>query len=912
MAHRLLETKLQVPMLHRTIVPRTRLIEHVRRGVESRLTLVSAPAGFGKTTLLVELAGVASDHAQVAWLSLEPGDNDPVVFWKYLASAIDRAIPGVGAGALALLDAPQTPVEVVVRTLLNDLAAIPTGIVLLLDDYHVVDGAQFQDAMSFLVEHLPPTAHLVIGTRADPHLPLARLRARGELVEIRASALRFSSEEATAYLNEAMGLALTTRDVEALEHRTEGWIAALQLAALSLRGRDDAADFIASFAGDDRYVVDFLVEEVLQRQTAAVRDFLLKTSILARMSGPVCDAITEGRGSSATLEELDRANLFLVALDDQRHWYRYHQLFADMLRARLLDERPDLLPVLHRRASDWFEHHDDRSQAISHALAGSDFARAADLIELAIPDLGKARQEATLRRWLEAIPEPLFGSRPILATGFAGALMQTGELKRVDALLRMAEAWLDRSTPPKVSRDAELAEGAPSERDALQRLPGSVAMLRAGHSRITGDLAGTMHHARRALELAAPDDHLTRGGASCLLGLASWEVGDVDSAHRSFEGGMDSLEKGGYISDVVGGAVTLADIRIAQGRLGDALRTYERGLQLALGQGDQPLRGAADMHVGMSEVLLERNDLTAAAQHLAASHDLGDENGLPKNPGRWRVAEADLRRAAGNVQDALDLLDQAEDVFLADFSPDVRPIAAVRARLWIADGRLGEAREWARSRRLTPEDEISYVREFEHATLARLLLAEGERERRHGEADQAIELTSRLVTAAERGGWTGAAIDALVVQALARFFARKDLPAALDALARAIAYAEPEGYVRIFVEEGVAMGALLREAAKHGLAPSYVGLLFASFTGTEQRGPRRQPLVEPLSEREHEVLRLLASDLSGPEIASHLVVSLNTVRTHTKSIYAKLAVNSRRAAVRRAAELELLATSLRH
>ena len=646
MASPLLETKLYIPRLRRGLVTRPRLSERLSRSGESKLTLVSAPAGFGKTTLLAEwLAASPANERPTAWLSLDPSDNQAASFWPYLIAALRTVVPEVGTAALSLLGSPKEPIAAVLATLLNELSALPSDVVLVLDDYHVIDAHDVQDGMSFLLEHLPPRLHLVITTRADPALPLARLRARGELVEIRAADLRFMPEEAAAYLNQVMGLDLGASEVVALEARTEGWIAALQLAALSIQGRDDVAGFIAGFAGDDRYIVDYLVEEVLRRQPEEVRSFLLDTSILDRLTGLLCDAVTGHEGGKAMLEALDRGNLFLVPLDDRRRWYRYHQLFADVLRARLLDEQPDRVPELHRRASHWYEHDGDRSEAIRHAMAGEDFERAADLIELAIPSMSQGRQEATLRRWLNALPGDLFEARPVLAVGWVAMRLVSGEIEGVEERLRQAERWLEPGPQAPEGSTGRSTDMIVVDEAAFRRLPGSIAMYRTALALAFGDVAGTITHAQRVLDVIGEDDHLERGGAAGFLGLAYWTRGDLDAAHRSWTEAAASLENAGHVSDAIGCSIALADIRIAQGRLHEAMQAYERGITLAAQQPAPSLRGVPDMHVGMSELFRERNDLARATQHLLSSEDLGERAGLAQNPYRWRVAMARVREA---------------------------------------------------------------------------------------------------------------------------------------------------------------------------------------------------------------------------------------------------------------------------
>ncbi len=896
MASQLLETKLFAPRRRRGLVSRPRLVERMNRGVESTLTLVSAPAGFGKSTLLADWReAAATQDGSTAWLSLDAGDSDPAVFWVSVIAALRTVVPEIGAGAAPPGQAGA--IEPMLTSLLNELAAVPHDLVLVLDDYHAIEGREVHEGMAFLLEHLPAQVHLVISTRADPPLPLARMRVRGELAEIRVTDLRFTPEEAGAYFNEVMGLGLGAHDIVALEGRTEGWVAALQLAGLSMQGRTDHAGFIAGFAGDDRYIVDYLVEEVLQRQPDHVRSFLLDTSILARMSAALCDAVTERDAARVTLEELDRGNLFLVPLDDRRRWYRYHHLFGDVLRARLLDEQPERVPKLHRRASAWYEQNGERAGAIRHAIAGGAFERAADLIELEMPATRQARQDMTLRGWMEALPDELIRARPVLSNGYAGTLLVRGETEGVEARLLDAQRWLDEP----VGSGMVVAD----ER-AFRGLPAGIAVHRAGLARLLGDVEGTIAHARVALDLVSGDDHIGRGAAAALLGLAHWTNADLDGAYRSSAEAMAALQAAGHVSDVLGIAIALADVRIEQGRLQDAMGVYERALTLAQATGT-PLRGAPDMHVGISTVLCERNYLSAARQHLRTSDDMGEEHGLPQNAYRARVVLARIQQAEGDIDGALELLDTAERVFVGDFFPDVRPIAARRARLWIAQGRLAAASDWAQERGLSSHDELTYLREFEHATLARLLLSHG---RRAGSAEhiaEAIGLLERLRHAAESGGRVERTIEVLVVQALAQHAAGQEADA-LATLQRAIGLAEPEGFVRVFADEGAPMATLLDIAIREGIAPHFAPGLRAAIATASVGAPggSAPALVERLSERELEVLHLLQGDLDGPEIARQLVVSLNTVRTHTKNIYAKLGVNSRRAAVRRAVELELL------
>ena len=900
----LLATKLYLPGPRESSVARPRLNDHLDRASKTKLLLVSAPAGFGKTTLLAEwlATGPASpaDDRSAVWLSLDRGDNDPASFWRYVIAALRTVAPTVGEEELALLAGPQPPpIQLVLTTLLNDLSSVRRDIVLVLDDYHLIDSREIQEAMGFLLDHMPPRLHLVIASRSDPAVPLARLRARGELVELRAAELRFTPDETAAYLNGVMGLQLTTPDVAALEERTEGWIAALQLAALSMQGRDDVTNFIAGFTGDDRYIVDYLAEEVLQRQLTHVRDFLLHTSILSRFTGSLCDAVAGTTGGKAMLDALDRGNLFLVPLDDHRHWYRYHHLFADVLRARLAEESPDLIPALHRSASDWYAQNGDPTEAIRHAMAGHHFERAADLVELSLPALLRERRETTLRGWLELLPDDILNVRPVLSNGFAGALLATGEPESVERYLQDAERWLE---PQSESATVDMVVADDAE---FRRLPAGIAVHRAALALMLGHRSATVAHAELSLDLLLDDDDLGRGAATALIGLASWGNGNLEAAHAAYTDCVAIMQRVGHFSDVLGCSITLADIRLTQGRLRDAMHTFEKALQIAPTGVGPPLRGTADMHAGMSGIHREWNDMSAARESLARSEELGEHNGLPQHRYRWRVAMARIREAEDNLDGALELLDEAHHLYEGDFAPNVRPVPAVRARVLIRQARLAEAFDWVRDEGLSVEDDVNYLREYEHVTLARALLAKYETERDESTVTEATGLLERLLLAADEGGRTGSAIEILVLQARASQM-RGDGPEALIPLERALTLAEPEGYMRTFIDEGAPMKTLLEAAAEHGIASRYVGKLLIALTGAEDGKPTDQGLVDALSQRELEVLRLLGSELGGPEIARELVVSLSTVRTHTRNIYAKLGVNNRRAAVRRAEKLHLM------
>lgn len=911
-----LGTKLHLPSPRRRLVPRARLTERLQTGGGEgpRLVLVAAPAGFGKTTLLAQWLAAEKSRRRVAWLALDPGDADLRVFLTHLVAAVQTTEPAAGVDALALLEAGgTTSTDAVLVSLINDLDVLAGPTVVALDDYHVIDAAAVHEAVTFLLDNLPPQVAVAMSTRVDPPLPLSRLRARGELVEVRAADLRFTTDEAGAFLNEVMGLQLEPALVAALEARTEGWVAGLQLAALSTRthagaagGSADVVAFVEAFSGSHRFVLDYLVEEVLDRQPDEVRAFLLDTCVLDQLTGGLCDAVAGRRDGQLMLETLERENLFVVPLDDERRWYRYHHLFADALRARLAVRQADRIAELHAAASRWLADNGLLADAVRHAIASGDHEHTADLVELNLPDLRRRRQNRTLHDWLGTLPDDVLRRRPLLATLMGWSRLSEGDFGGVEAWLDAAEAGYNTAasfdtTPPSTIPAAGSMAEAVRDRDAeVRSLPAMIAVYRASVAQARGDVGGTVSHARRALALAGPEDHFPRGAAAGFVGLAAWAAGDLGTAVDTFTEAVASLHAAGMVADELGATVVLASMSLARGRPIQARRLYERALAAAESHSGPVLSTTGDLHVGLADVLREQGDLDAAVEHLEIARELGDRASLEENRHRWYTATAALLQAKGDLDGAIAMLDLAEPLFLPGYFPDVRPIAATRARVRIVQGRLDDARAWARERGVAPADPPAYLAEYDQLTLARLLVAEGD-------PHEALDLLDRVLDAGRSAGRDGSVVEAGLVRALAHQAGGDAVSAAAD-LAAALTGGVPAGYCRLFLDEGQPMVELLglvARAAEHDVR-AHAERLLAAAQRPSAPAPVGIPSEEGLSERERDVLRLLATGLSGPEIARQLFVSVNTLRTHTRHIFTKLDVKTRRAAVLRAADLGLL------
>ena len=943
MATSLLQTKLHIPPPRPGLVPRPRLVERLNAGLwqnglqkglcfARKLTLISAPAGFGKTTLLSEWIhsavgnreyGVSSREyggrcvrigskerasaslltpysllptPRFAWLSLDQGDNDLTRFLAYVVAALQTIKSHIGQGVLAALQSPTANrpainVEAVLTTLLNETAGLPNdpltgsekGLILVLDDYHVIESQAIDKALTFTLDHLPLQMHLVIASRTDPTLPLSRLRARGQLTELRTKDLRFTIDEAAAFLEQVVRLPISSDHVRTLEDRTEGWVTGLQLAAVAMRGLgqgEQIARFIHSFGGSHRYVIDYLVDEVLDRQTPSVQAFLLQTSILDRIAAPLCNAVAGREDSQALLERLEAANLFLIPLDGERRWYRYHHLFADLLRQRLRQAQPEQAPILHCRASEWYALQGFHFEAVHHALAGGDFERAAGLIEATGLSLIGQGAFTTVRNWIDTLPKSFVRKRPYLCVYHAWASNFTDQLDAIEPYLQDAQRALQ-------------AQELPAHDAVARDVHGHIATLRAWNARRQRDNALAIGLLKEAVNCLGDGNPIVRTFADLNLGLAYMDDGELVKAADAFR---DAVSQESVSENELASLMAtshLAAVLILQGRLHEAAKLCRRTIRDQLARHDKLPPTLCMVYLRLAWVLAEWNDVEGFYAHLSQAVLLADQIGYDSvvRVGVWTMTwEKQLLAEQGTIIEFPEEVAAIVDRVLAietdgdGTSPDISTIETLNTETYLVDDAYFEIwpgySDHARARKLAQE----------------------------GRAQEALDLLAQIYESARAVKGIGLMIEARSMEALI-YQAQGELDRALDALGDALSLGEPEGYVRTFADRGAPMAQLVQQAAACGMMPGYTARLLAAF-GTHPpegaRSPPSQPLVEPLSPRELEVLELIAQGLSNREIGQRLFLALSTVKGHNRNIYGKLQVQRRTEAVARARELGLL------
>lgn len=881
MSRTLLSTKLHIPPLRPKMVYRPRLVERLNEGLHRKLTLLSASAGFGKTLLVSEW--LASSKLPAAWVSIDRSDNDLTRFLTYLSAALQSIGANISEGLLDALQASHPPpVESILTVLLNELSRIPHQSVLVFDDYHLIDADPVHQALAFLLEHLPPQLHLVITSREDPPLRLARLRARGQLTELRAADLRFNLSEAADFLNQTMGLNLSSENVALLESRTEGWVAGLQLAALSMEGLHDATRFIKSFTGSHRFILDYLVEEVLHNQSESVQTFLLHTSILDRLCAPLCDAVMRlapSPSSHETLKKLELANLFIIPLDNERRWFRYHHLFAELLRKRLQQHSSstgeNTEADLHLRASEWYEENGLELEAFHHAAAAKHIDRTARLVEGNGVPLHFRGMMSPVLNWLASLSATVLEERPSLLVMYASALVFTGQNSSVEQKLRTAEKALKRVETDDKSRD----------------LAGQIASIRAMLAIPHYQSNIILTQSLRALELLHPDNLPVRAAATWTLGFAYQLQGDRTAANQAYREVVSFGQSTPSIMITIAATTSLGSIQVADSQLVLAAESYERVIQLA---GEPPLPAACEAHLGLARIYYEWNELDAAERHGQQSIQLSMQVGSVDTYAHGELLFSRLKLAQGDVAGAAASLAKADQyVCKHNFVSRMPDIAAAQVLMQLHQGNLAVAAQLAHSQEIP-------------ISQARVQLA-------LGDAPAALALLEPLRLHTEENGSLDERLKVMALQ-VAVLQANGDKPEAAALLVDVLKLAEPGGYIRLFVDERIPIAELLYDAQPHGIMPDYLSKLLASSEAMEQFDadnaylPPTQPkqiLIEPLSVRELKVLELIALGLSNREISERLFVALSTVKGHNQRIFDKLQVKRRTEAIARARELGL-------
>lgn len=873
MENLLLQTKLNIPVIRENIVARRRLIKQLndgligKNGFSRRLTLVSAPAGYGKTTAVLQwLTGL---ELEVLWLSLDEEDNDPVRFMSYLVAVFQQVDSNFGISCLEMLKSPQPPqIEAFTTLLINDLTKIQEPLILALDDYHFIQNPMIHQLVSFLLEHEPAHLHQVILTREDPLLPISRLLSRGQACELRQDDLRFTSDETADFINHTMGLKLSGEEIKILQKRTEGWVAGLQFAALSLQGRVDAHDFIKYFAGSDRYILDYLFEEVFAQQIEGVQDFLMRTSILEQLTADLCDHTVDGGGSRKMLESLERANLFIFPLDPTREWYRYHRLFRDLLRHRLRIRFGEKEAQLHLRASEWYQKHGFQSDAVHHTLAAADWKRASELVLGLSDSMMRRGQIITLLDWYKKFPDSVIRSDPKLCLEYIWPLILTGQNELADTLLRHIEA---------------------APQDDPQFL-GSVASARAYLARAEGDIPNTIKYSQRALALVPEGDASLRSILAINLGIAYWHTGQMEDAVQALnEARRTAHESKNYYAQLAA-LIFYGRVEAVKGNLRQAAELFQQAIQNGK---TAPLVALA--HFDLGDLYFEWDDLETSQAHVLQGQGINEKSGNIefRVPGYMLLTRIEGARGnAKGINDALEKIKELEGSTEVH-SQNRNRILALRAEFALRQGDLVEAQQLA-DQMGADVDPHSFFR-FLGLIKERLLIAQGRKK-------EAAQLLHQKARAAESAEWTYGFIAARILQALAA----ENQEAALQFLTEALERAHEQAFIRIFADSGRDLLPILLEAAQRGVYPKYVGQILTASKEMTLRETPHEAQVERLSERELEVLRLVSAGLSNREIAAKLYLSPGTIKTHVHNICGKLGASNRTQAVVRAKDLNLI------
>jgi len=906
----ILKTKLYVPKLRSKVVVRSKLIDQLNKNVDYKLTLISAPTGFGKSTLISEWA--SNSTYPFAWISLEEKDNDLIRFLSYFIAALQTIKKDICQGILEMFHSVEAiGFDSLLTAIINEIEAVSTSFVLVLDDYHLIDNPEINNILGFLLNHLPSNMHLVVITREEPLLPLATLRSKNQLTEIRTLDLRFTHSESVIFLNQVMGIKLSDKDIKLLESRTEGWIAGLQLAAISLQKQKDIPEFIKSFSGSHNFIMDYLIEEVFSQLSDEIKSFLLQTSILDRLSGPLCDAvILDSRESGQqTLDYLQNRNMFIVPLDNERKWYRYHHLFLDLLRQKVINEYPlgmcngsENVSELNTRASLWFENNGLINEAVHHAVSGKDFERAATLIEMSWSDMDQNLQSGIWLSWVKRIPDELIQLRPILCVGYAWALLDSGKFEDCETRLNNAEKCINLLSTNKVQQ-TELLNIVVVDEEQYKILPATIAAARGYLALVRGEVKAAIDYTKNALTLFPKGEYYNKGVLYTMLGLAQWTNGEIEDAFNTITSGTKNITMEFMV------AVVLAELSIEQGKLHQASMIYEKALHDSIDKKSLYQIPLASFYVGLGNIELLKSNLDEVEVLLQESMKYAKKGALPNWQYKWCLLKARNQESKGDFSSALESYNKSERYYFDDPLPDVCPLSALKVRVFLKQGKIHTAKEWVKKQHLSIDDELSYLNEFEHITLVRVLIAEFRYFNDNKALSDAKQFIKRLLIEATRGKRTGNIIELYILQALVDDY-NDESEQAIGSLKSALKLSETEEYIQIFIDEGMQLYQLLSNVKISNAYSDYYLKLINTFEKTmilnESNSKKSQIDIEPLTKREYDVLLLIAQGLSNREISDKLFLALSTVKNYNQNLFEKLEVKNRTEALIKARDLGLV------